>query len=240
MGDQSSSMIIVFQPEWYGSVPSSTQGRDNHPGALRTSRTVAPGGTRTITEEAGLSTFLKMSPDSLRFAPIVISVWFRPQRLFHPAIQAAHFIPYAAIQLVQWPHCRLLGHAREFVDLQIWNSDTVERVRLLDGAPIGYVHYPYPHPTEEAVLCHLFFRRSGRRHADVEARFADYAEFHETALTNATQVLQKQGKVLGTNLKPVSIQSFWVWEFESYDEACDVERRAPDLSARFHRGGCSR
>lgn len=43
-------------------------------------------------------------------------------------------------------------------------------------------------------------------HADVET--ADYAEFHEAALTNATEVLQAQGKVLGTNLDPVSIQDF--------------------------------
>ena len=40
------------------------------------------------------------------------------------------------------------------------------------------------------------------------AVFADYAAFHESALANATSVLQAQGRILGSNVKPVSIQSF--------------------------------
>ncbi|CAD6589383.1 MAG: hypothetical protein ASARMPRED_004020 [Alectoria sarmentosa] len=38
--------------------------------------------------------------------------------------------------------------------------------------------------------------------------FADYALFHEGALANATSVLQAEGKVKGSNVKPFSIQAF--------------------------------
>lgn len=38
--------------------------------------------------------------------------------------------------------------------------------------------------------------------------FADYALFHEQALANATSLLQEEGKVLGTNVNPFSIQAF--------------------------------
>ena len=41
-----------------------------------------------------------------------------------------------------------------------------------------------------------------------EACFADFAAFHEGALANATSVLQAEGKVLGSNVKPVSVQAF--------------------------------
>ena len=36
----------------------------------------------------------------------------------------------------------------------------------------------------------------------------DVAEFHEGALTNATAILQKQGKIKGLNIKPQSVQKF--------------------------------
>ncbi|KAL2046767.1 hypothetical protein ABVK25_011555 [Lepraria finkii] len=36
----------------------------------------------------------------------------------------------------------------------------------------------------------------------------DFASFHESALANATSVLQREGKVLGLNVKPFSIQAF--------------------------------
>lgn len=44
--------------------------------------------------------------------------------------------------------------------------------------------------------------------ADVRVVFADYALFHEGALANATSVLQAEGKVKGSNVKPFSIQAF--------------------------------
>ena len=42
----------------------------------------------------------------------------------------------------------------------------------------------------------------------IAIRVADYALFHQSALTNATNVLQAAGKVLGSNVKPFSIQAF--------------------------------
>ena len=44
--------------------------------------------------------------------------------------------------------------------------------------------------------------------ADIRGVFTDYALFHEGALANATSVLQAQGKVKGSNVKPFSIQAF--------------------------------
>jgi hypothetical protein len=38
--------------------------------------------------------------------------------------------------------------------------------------------------------------------------FADYAAFHEFAITNAKNVLQAQGKIRGSNVEPFSIQAF--------------------------------
>lgn len=145
-------------------MPFATQGRANHPGALRSSKAVAPGGTSNLTEEASLFTLLSHInfffvlsdvPLLIAFCTIVNPIPFRLQRLFHSAISATDFISFVAIQLVQWLHRRLLGHASEFVDLQIRNGDKVERICLHDRAPIRYVHYPCPHPTKESGLCDL-------------------------------------------------------------------------------------
>ncbi|KAI1075198.1 hypothetical protein F5B20DRAFT_561053 [Whalleya microplaca] len=39
-------------------------------------------------------------------------------------------------------------------------------------------------------------------------RVRDFAAFHESAINNATNVLKTQGKIMGTNIVPYSIQSF--------------------------------
>lgn len=64
------------------------------------------------------------------------------------------------------------------------------------------MHIPNPQAAENLSL--------GFRGASMltERLFADYALFHEHALANATRVLQEEGKVLGSSLKAVSIQSF--------------------------------
>lgn len=76
---------------------------------------------------------------SLRFAKIVNPVLFQTQWLFHSEIRAAALIISVAIRFGQWLPFRLLGHTSEFVDLQIWNGDNVERLRLRHRAPTRYV-----------------------------------------------------------------------------------------------------
>ena len=55
IGFQSSPLIIVFKPAWLGGdVPFTTQGRNNHPGALRRFQVSTAEGAHNSTEKAGL------------------------------------------------------------------------------------------------------------------------------------------------------------------------------------------
>lgn len=93
----------------------------------------------------------------------------------------------------------------------------MERVRLLEWAPIKYVIFNLNILifTEDKSLYRVTYPKRAGAHRPtylltsiVHFFLADYAVFHEGALANATQILQDQGKILGTNLKPISVQSF--------------------------------
>jgi hypothetical protein len=57
-------------------------------------------------------------------------------------------------------------------------------------------------------VCSVHIPHAHKVHLTNLPIFIDFAVFHQDALNNATSVLQAQGKILGTNVAPFSVQGF--------------------------------
>lgn len=209
---------VVFNTSWLGLLPLSTQGPDNQRGSTRTSNLPTTVGTYAFTDQASpfiphsLRTNITSAPHNghslLTESPHeqLTELQSSPDGSF---VQKFEQLPSTVPVKYTSAHGSFSGYWVTLESQSIFQYETAivwGVYACTTGHPQSICHIPYLPPPAFSLLRFTDNLHGGN--ADVEAPSADYAAFHEFALANVTSVLENEGKVLGVNVKPFSIQSF--------------------------------